>query len=162
MNLYIRWGIIAALLVLSVILGREYTKYREQRLRQMRAFGELVLHIRGQVSRFLSPTRSLLDGFSSDELSRIGFTSEFERSRDLSAALEGANTSLGEGYKKILSEFFSGFGREYKDGEVTRADHYIELLGREEEREREESQKSVKLTKTLLLASALALAILLI
>lgn len=128
----------------------------------MAAFCDLLLHIKGQISRFLAPTSELLSGFDSPELLECGFLGEFEKSSDLTLALAASKTTLGEKFSAILSEFFSGFGKEYRDGEISRVEYFLEQLRAEEAREREELKKSERLTRTLLTAAALALAILLI
>lgn len=162
MSLYLRWGGALLLLVSALLFGREYSKYAKRRKTQMAEFIALITHIKGRISRFLSPTSELLSGFESEELERCGFLSAFSESSDLGGALDRSKTVLGEPFRNILSEFFSGFGKNYLDGEIKRIEHYTELLSEEEKREKEELSKSEKLTKTLLFAAALALAILLI
>ena len=102
MSLYLRWGGALLLLLSAIFLGREYSRYTKRREGEMAAFCDLLLHIKGQISRFLAPTSELLSGFDSPELLECGFLGEFEKSSDLALALAASKTTLGEKFSAIV------------------------------------------------------------
>jgi len=128
----------------------------------MRAFSDLILHIKGEVSRFLTPTASLLSGYECPVLESSGFSASFAEHSDLLRALEESDIVMPHAFRTLLAEFFADFGKDYREGELARISHYSELIEREEERLISELDKSDKLTKTLLVAAALAIIILII
>lgn len=158
----IRWGGAILIVAAAIILGREYSKYIARQKKEMRAFSDLILHIKGEVSRFLTPTAALLSGYECPVLESSGFASAFAAHSDLSRALEESDIVLPRSFHALLSEFFADFGKDYREGELARILHYSELLEREEERLISELDSSEKLAKTLLVAAALAIIILII
>lgn len=148
----------------ALCVGRGYRAYARQRLDEQEGFLSLLLHIKGQVACYLSPQGKLLEGFRSEALSRLGFTDAMEECRDLSAAYKQVEHGLcvSEKIKAVLERYFLGFGKEYKEGELARADAAIAEISALFAADKAETEKNVKVAEALSVAAALGLIILLL
>lgn len=150
----------------ALLLSRGYSAFIGKRRAQNEDFYRFLLHIKGEISRFLTPPDRLLCGFQSKVLEEIGFSE--------SALKDGKGSlislflsvrerlSVSENVKELLEEFFIGFGEDYKDGELKRCDGYAERLAELIGREGEELEKGEKLVRAVLCAASLGIVILLI
>ena len=69
---------------------------------------------------------------------------------------------LSEEVKTKLSDFFSGFGKNYREGELKRISLFEKELYELYRREETETPKRIKLAYTLLFAAALSIVIILL
>ena len=152
------------ILLCALFVGREYTAYIKKRLSEYRGFASLIAHIEGMISRFLTPQDSLWQSFSDEVLEKCGFLAALREGGSLSDAFEAcrASLSLSDGVKSRLSSFFSGFGAEYMDGELSRSSDFRSELEDGLKKEESELEKSLKITNALLLAGSVGIVILII
>lgn len=161
-------SLIGATLVVgcAIFLSRAYGAFAERRRAETEEFYLFILHIKGEVARFLSKPERIFQSFEAQSLDSVGFLSVENLVGDapLSSAYGAVRDklSVSSGADKILYEFFSGFGRDYRDGEIKRCDAYAEELSRLWAREEGELVKSLKVTRAVLAAAALGIVILLI
>ena len=154
----------ALVMLFSLVIGRSYREYCGRRVEECEGFLSLLNHIIAEISQFLSTPKDFFESFECEALRRVGFLSEIEEGRDMSAAFEtikGRLSLSGETLER-LSGFFSDFGRSYRDGEIERTKYFRDELERTWIAEREAEEKRVKLVYTLLLALSLSIVILLI
>ena len=157
--------IVGAVLVAAagIFASRLYSGYLVRRCDEGEAFLRLIEHISGEISRYLTPPAELLKGYSDGVLDSLGFT-EIARREGVSAAFSAVKKkcALSDEALKILEKLFSGFGRDYKSGELARLDETRAALSRVVTREREELSKNLKLGRVLIGAVALGAIILLL
>jgi len=148
----------------AIILGRGYGEYCERRLKESEGFLAFLVHARGEVVRSLTPPEGFVRSFRSEALEGSGFLSALRGGESLGSAFESSmkKSSLGKELRELLSEFFSEFGRDYKDGETARIEDYIDRVRTVVESERENLEKNSKICRVLLVAGALGLIILMI
>ncbi len=164
MSFYFRiFGSVLVVLA-AIVLGREYSKYAVKRCAQGDGFVLFLIHIKGEISRFLTTPDGFLRGFECEALAEVGFLSALAERADLDAAYRQSEgrLSLPAEARDCLSEFFSDFGMDYKDGEIKRCEVYAERLGRIIEEDKCALLKNVKLVRAILCAAALGIVILLI
>lgn len=164
MGIYLKWAGAGVILLCALMVGRDYTAYVRERLSQYRGFVALLSHIEGMISRFLTPQDGLWHSFSDDALEKCGFLPALRSGKGLSEAFIGCvdGLSLSDLTKQRLSDFFSGFGRDYMDGEIARVGELRSELESGLKKEESELEKSLKITNALLLAGAVGLVILII
>ena len=161
-------SLIGATLVVgcAIFISRAYGAFAERRKAETEDFYLFILHIKGEVSRFLSKPERIFRSFESEALDSVGFLAPENLTGEapFSSAYGAVRDRLSVSYStdKILSEFFSGFGRDYRDGELKRCDAYAEELSRLWAREEGELLKSLQVTRAVLAAAALGIVILLI
>jgi len=157
--------IVGAVLVAAagIFVSRLYSGYLVRRCDEGEAFLRLIEHISGEISRYLTPPAELLKGYSDKVLDSLGFT-DTARSEGFAAAFSSVRKkcALSEETAEILGKLFSGFGRDYKSGELARLDEAKTALSRAVTREREELSKNLKLGRVLIGAAALGIIILLL
>ena len=161
---YFRIGGAVLILVAVLFAGREYSKFVNRRLDHLRGFYSLLEYIESSISKYLSFGRGLWVGFSCDSLEECGF---LELLRDGSDPYEAflqtkSKLSLSSDQCELLEEFFSGFGREYQDGEIKRVSDYRKRLGRILEDQEQTLDNNVKVVRALLLGAGMSLVILVI
>ena len=164
MSIYLKWAGAGIILLCALFVGKDYSAYIKKRLSEYRGFTELILHIEGMISRFLTPQDSLWQNFSSDALEKCGFLSALRSGKGLSEAFDASkpSLSLSDELKDRLSGFFHGFGGEYLDGEISRTSDFRSELEDGLKVEESELEKSLKITNALLLAGAVGIVILII
>ena len=150
----------------ALLLSRGYSAFVSKRRLQNEEFYRFILHIKGEISRFLTPPERLLCGFHSEALEEIGFA-ECGRKDGKTGLISvflsvRERLSVSEKVKELLEEFFSGFGEDYREGELKRCDAYAERLCEIIRAEGEELEKGQRLVQALLCAGALGIVILLI
>ena len=147
----------------TLMVCRELTEKRKERLLLCEEFYRFVSHIRLQISCFLRPTSELADGFSSEILSKIGFLPLIAE-KGIFGAFESVKDkiSLSEEEKRALGGLFSSLGSGYMENEISKIDAYGRELYRFLEEEREELPRRSRLVNTLLTAASLGIIILLI
>ena len=164
MNLYLRWAGAAVIMVAALYTSREYSRFASRRLAQWRGFISLLTHLEGEISKFLARGEGLFRGFADAELEECGFLQNLREGDGLLSAFEKCQSKLllPRECKDALCEFFSSFGRSYKESELASLGAFRSSFEKEYEAEKERLEKSVKVTRTLLLGLALSVAILLI
>ena len=162
--LYLRWCGAALMLIFALFCGREYSAYAERRSGEGRAVLSLLAHIEKMIDSYLSPHGELFLGFNDEWLEGCGFLAALRSGEGLASAFSSSQEKmlLSEGVKKRLSDYFSDFGKGYKEAELKRlrdcrADIEKMLLS-----EGDELKKSVKVARALLLGGAVGIAILII
>lgn len=156
--------IFGSLLILlsAYITGRGYSLYAEKRISECEGFLSFLIHIKGQITRTLTPPLDFFKDFKCEPLMRSGFLTELEAGKTLTEAFDTSKQrlSIGKQAKELLWDFFYGFGGDYKDGELARLGEFEQRLSETVKKDREELPKSVKLVRTLLISGALGLIIL--
>lgn len=151
----------ALVVIAAVFLGKSYSAFIKKREVEGEELLRFLTYIKGEVSRFLATPETLASSFDSEVLSECGFLPLGE-GEELCDAFLTARLSLSEEVRKILTEFFSGFGRNYLEAEVSRCEEFCERLGERLKIESEANAKSVRVVKTVSAAAALGTVILLI
>lgn len=144
-------------------LTAEYKRFTEKRLAVLDGFLSLLSFIKNELSCRARPSAEWAGEFVSAALGEIGFTEEFIKTGSLQAAFLHANeggTALGEESKKLLSSYFSSFGKSYRDEEIKEASRVHEELLRIISREKNDMQRSLRATRILAYATAAGLIIL--
>ncbi len=155
----------AAVLVLftSRTLVAEYKKYIEKKLCAMEGFLSLLSFIKNELACRLRTSEEWAREFSSDILTECGFLPELLRTGSTEAAFaraKGELPMLGEETVKLLSSYFSAFGKSYRDEEQREACRVFDELSRLLARERSDTQRSLKAVRILTYAVALGVIIL--
>lgn len=164
MSFYLRvFGSVLVVLA-ALILGKEYSAYVNKRCSESDGFLLFLLHIKGEVSRFLTPPDGFARSFENDALSRTGFLTSLAEGVGLKDAFELAKKklSLCSDAQKCLFEFFSDFGKDYKDGELKRCESYTERFESIIREDKCTLEKNVRVVRSILCAVALGIVILLI
>ena len=145
------------IMIFAIVVGREYSDYAGRRAEQLRGFLYLICHIRGRISRFLAFGDGLCYGFECDALESVGFLPLVREGTNLYDAFEKCKSrlSLSGAQKKILSDFFLGFGMDYKDGELERMTDFLANYEKITERDVENMTKNVQVARALLFGGAL-------
>ena len=153
---------LSLILVSAWLLGRAYSFYCKKRLLQLRDFVALIAHIKKKVTLYLSTQSELLSGFVGESIAE--FTDLFGSLGNIFEAFGKVRSKLclSEKTKDTLSEFFEGFGKSYREGELERAELFLREMTEELKNEEESTPKKIKLAYTLLFASALSLVIILL
>ena len=148
----------------AIVLGRGYSAYCARRLEEGEGFLAFLLHAKGEVIRSLTPPEGFARSFRCEALERCGFTDALRAGESLESAFAASmkKSALGRELSELLSEFFSQFGQDYKDGEAARTDEYIDRVKTVLAYERENLEKNTKICRVLLMAGALGLIILMI
>ena len=150
------------LLLAAWLIGAGYSSYCKKRLKQTEDFLSLVMHVRKRIEVFMATQKKLLCGYESDSLSR--FVAAAIEKGSLSEAFEEVRggLSVSEELKGRLSEFFSEFGKNYRDSEIKRTELFCNELREEVKREEERTPVRIKIAYTLLFAAAGSLLIILL
>ena len=159
----LRIGGLSLILVAALLFSREYRRYLDGRVELCQGFLALLIHIRGRVDCYLTPLPEALSGFECAALSKCGFIQK-AKEEGLSAAyfsMEGS-LSLPKRAREVLSSFFRGLGREYREGTLRELSMAISALESAVCEERQESEKSLKIARILAVSAALGAIILII
>lgn len=161
---YLKWCGAALVLVFVLFLSREYSSYAERRAREGESFIRLLAHIEKMIDSYLLPHGELFLGFSDDWLEKSGFLGKLREGSGLSHAFSSASDRLAvsEPIKARLAEYFSGFGKGYKEAELLRLRECRTDVEKMLSAERTELEKNVKVTRALLLGGAAGIVILII
>nr|MBE6545326.1 hypothetical protein [Oscillospiraceae bacterium] len=164
MSVYLRLGGAALITLCAVFVGREYSSFADRRLSQLRGFLALISHFEREISKSLAFGDGLWRGFNNGALSECGFLTALMETGSLSEAFSLCEDSLSLSKEQsgMLCGFFSGFGSNYKDGELRRIGEFRAELDAVIDRESDNLAKSVSVTKALLLGSGLAAAVMVI
>ena len=157
--------VLAALLTLftarTVVL--EYKKYTTRKLLLADGFCDLLSFIKGELSCRLRPVAEWAKEFHNAALSESGFLDELLKRGSLIDAFRlPSHSCLGEEMTRLLSGYFSSFGKTYKDEEEGEACRVFDELMRLSARERADSQRSLKTVRVITYAVALGVIILII
>ncbi len=163
MNDFLKFVGAGLLLISALAFSREYDRFLSARIALARGFLELLLHIRQKINCFLSSAESLISDFENDALERAEYLS-VARKEGICRAYFERESCLGvpSCIKKLLSEFFSGFGSDYKEGTLALIDRSSAALEAMLSDMISEKERSVKLVRTVSAAAALGAAILII
>ena len=147
----------AALVTLScAVASRAVISGERKKLIQLDSFIALIKYIRGQIDCYSAPIDRILSGCPAELLDELGGRSEGMTFKDL---LEREELVIyGESFR-VLDEFSSTFGKNYRDRQVKLCDGAVSEL----ERIRSEAQKcfvSKKKTVKVMCAALGGLAIL--
>lgn len=164
MAFYLKFAGAIALLLVAGFVSRSYADCVSRRITETRSFCALISHIKGMVEKYLSPGRAVLKDYRDTTLEKLGFFERVESGEGLYDAFMSVRErlSLGSEAKKLVSDFFRGFGKEYQRGEVLRAEKYERELLEILNLETEEFGKKQKAVTTLLFASAFGIIILIL
>lgn len=164
MTSYVRLAGALAVLVAVFVIGREYAAFSRRRTKELRGFYELLEYMEISISSYLSFGSELWGGFSCDDLEASGFLASLRNCELPGEAFSKCRSGLSfsDEYKDLLEDFFRGFGREYRDGELKRLAEYKGKLSDILAREEESTDKNVKVTRALLLGGGLSLVVLVI
>ena len=158
----LKW--VGALLVAAAIVfaSREYSRYAKRRISECESFLSLLRHVKGEINRFLSTPSAIFKSYSDENLERVGFLALQREGKSLYECFEGCRCrlSIPERIKDKLSRFFYGFGENYKDGEISRTEYYIDEIEPLLREEWEALPDRIKLVRTLAAAISLGLIIL--
>ena len=155
----------AAVLVFFVSgnLAGEYKRYIEKRISALEGFLSLLNFIKGELSCRLRTSAEWAEDFSQEALSACGFIAELRKTGNLCSAFTVARGNLpplGEDATKLLSGYFSSFGKSYREEEYKETCRTFDELSRLLTREKSDSQKSVRAVRVLSYAVAVGVIIL--
>ena len=164
MSFYFRLFGGLALVVSALILSREYSAYCKRRILEYDGFIALLSHAEGKIAKYLSSGESLWRDFNNDALLNCGFLVALQDGETPISAFEKCESRLrlSQSTKARLREFFSGWGREYRERELLLLSSFKEEIAAEGMAEKEKLDKSVRISSALLIGGALALMILII
>lgn len=164
MTSYVRLAGAVVVLVAVFVIGREYAVFSRRRIKELRGFYELLKYMESSISSYLSFGSELWGGFSCEGLKDSGFLASLRECELPGEAFSKCRPrlSFSEEYKDLVEDFFRGFGREYRDGELKRIAEYKEKLGNILALEEESTEKNVKVARALLLGGGLSLVVLVI
>ena len=162
MNYSIKMFGLALILLSAWLVGLMYSRYCKKRLLQTEGFALLLSHIEKRVSLFLCTQKDLVSGYDNESIA--DFVREAESGESLFSAFCAVKQKffLSEEVKTKLSDFFSGFGKNYREGELKRISLFEKELYELYRREETETPKRIKLAYTLLFATALSIVIILL
>lgn len=163
MSEILRIGGLSLILVSALVFSKEYGRYLKGRVELCQGFLLLLIHIRSRVDCYLTPLPEAISGFESPALSGCGFLQK-AKDEGLSSAYFSMEKSLSlpERARAILTPFFRGLGREYREGTLRELSSAISALEGALVEEREESEKSLKIARILAVSAALGAIILII
>ena len=152
------------MLISALFFGKEYSAYAERRAGEGESFIRLLAHIEKMIDSYLLPHGELFLGFSNEWLEKCGFLAKLREGSGLSSAFSSARDRLAisEPIKARLAEYFSGFGKVYKEAELSRLRECRTDVEKMLSLERAELEKSVKVTRALLLGGAAGIMIMII
>lgn len=162
MNYSLRLLGLALLLVSAWLVGAGYAAYCKRRLRVISAFVSLISHIEKRVTLFLSTQSDLLSGYENSDISEFVEQARFGKGLYEAFLAVSGKLPISEEIKKSLSDFFSDFGKSYKDRELKRISMFLDELTEEQKLEEEKTPARIKLAYTLLFAAAGSLVIILL
>ncbi len=164
MSLYARLAGAALIALSALIAGRGYASYTGRRISEEEGLVTLLSHIKSEISCYLTPQSKLIDAFRCEGLEPSGFLSAMREGGGLLEAYRSCEEKMycSDGVKEIISRFFEGFGKGYKDEELARLDAALASLMPEVERDRVELEKNQRVATALLVSAALGLIILLL
>ncbi|MBP3402177.1 MAG: hypothetical protein J6K85_03855 [Clostridia bacterium] len=160
--LYLRWCGAALLLICALICGREYSAYIGRRVREGEGYLSLLSCIEKMIDSYLTPLSDIFSGFECEALEKSGFLPSVRSGRSASEALGEKSALIPENMRSLLSDYFDGFGKGYKNSELGRTREARVALEKMLDAEKENLEKSVRVTKALLLGGAVGIAILII
>lgn len=162
--IYLKWCGAALVMISALFFGREYSTYAERRADEGESFIRLLAHIEKMIDSYLLPHGELFLGFSDERLEKCGFLGKLREGSGLSVAFSSASDKLliCESIKTRLAEYFSGFGKGYKEAELSRLRECRTDVEKMLSNERAELEKNVKVTRALLLGGAAGIMIMII
>lgn len=160
----LRW--VGTVLVVSIFIfvGKGYSEFMRRRIDECESFLLLMKRIKGEIGRFLSTPSEIFSNYEDENLKRLGFL-ELQRSgKSLGECFElcRKRLSLPSEIKDRLGEFFSRFGENYKDGEISQIEYYVDEIEPLLNEERRALPDRIRLVKTLVAAISLGLIILIL
>lgn len=150
------------LLLAALLCGREYSAYADRRLRECEGYLTLVSYIEKMIDSYLAPLSVIFRDFECEALTENGFLPAVRSGVSPGEALGEKKLLIPEDIRELLCDYFSGFGKGYKDAELSRTRKAREELEKMVENERASLEKSVKVIRALLLGVAAGIAILII
>lgn len=153
----------AAISAAAVMLSAWYGEYLWRRVREGNAFLGLIERMAGEISRYLTPAAKIFESYDDPILERLGFLA-LARTEGVGHAFRKTRHRLimpGKGVE-LLGRLFSGFGRDYRDGEVERLTDARRELAEIMAAEESELPRSLKVGRVLICAAALGVIILII
>jgi hypothetical protein len=160
--LYLRWCGAALLLICALICGREYSAYAGRRVREGEGYLSLLSYIEKMIDSYLTPLSEIFSVFECESLEENGFLPSIRSGKSANETLTEVKGLIPEQMRTLLSDYFNGFGKGYKDSELGRTREVRAEMEKMLDKERENLEKSVKVTKALLIGSAVGIAILII
>lgn len=156
--------ILGVILLLCVVglLCVEIARFEKKRVDELDGFLLFLRHVRGQVSSFSASLPDILQGFSCEALEKVGFLSHLEDG--FSFALEETKDKLALKEEELvpLYQFAKGFGKSYKEDQLSLCDYTIAELEKLVSTVHADAPKRKKLAYTLVVSGSLALVLLLL
>lgn len=152
-----------AISAVAVMLSSWYGEYLWRRVREGRAFLQLIERMEGEIARYLTPPAQIFEGYDDPILERLGFLAP-ARTDGIDHAFRKIRHKLIMPVKgvELLGRLFSGFGRDYKDGELERLRNTKRALAEIMAAEESELPRTLKVGRVLICAAALGIIILII
>ncbi len=149
------------LLLAARLVIKGYSAYVKRRILEGEGFRFLLLHIEGEIRKYLKSESEIISSFENEALSNVGF---FDGGGGLAERFHAVRSRLlfSERIKKLLSEFFDAFGRDYGAKESARASEAAQAIEVLIKTEREQLQKNERCIRALVIGVSLGIVILLI
>ncbi len=153
----------ALFLILSAFLtALTLTRSYELEIRTVEGYIELIRYVRTQVDIYALPIDEILKRCDGELVLRCGGDVRYPP-KDMLELFSGARASIKDkASQKVILEFCSDFGRNYREEELKRCDASISVLEARRDALRGDVQNKKKMCYTLSLSAAAALIILLI
>lgn len=157
MNLYIRIFGGAFIMIAALLVGKEYSRFSDKRIAELRGFLLFIRHIGAEVSKFLSSGEELFWRFENEALEASGFLPSLREGMGLKESFEfiSKKLSIPSEQKEDLFEFFSGFGSDYREGELEKINAFLAKYEKDVEIECENMMKNLMVARALLLGGAI-------
>jgi hypothetical protein len=152
------------IMIAALITSREYSRFADRRLAQWQGFSRLISHAEGMIEKYLLSGGALWQDFENHELARIGFLKLLREGASTCEAFSACSSSLSlpRECKDRLFEFFSSFGKGYRERELKSIAAFLKDFNGKYAEEKDRLEKSVRVTRALLLGGALATAVMMI
>ncbi len=155
--------------LLSACIGCSLGREELSRMRVLEGFLELTVHVRYEISSFLTKRSELFCRFENDELSSLGFLSALRTAQKLGednplyAALSecSGRLSLSKEDLRVLTEWARRLGETDVSEEVRRAEQTHALLSESYEKQRAGAYQKVRLYRAIGIVACLCIWLLL-
>lgn len=150
------------MLLFALLCGREYSNYANRKIEECEGYLSLLLHIEKMIDSYLAPPSVIFAEFECEALEKNGFLPLVREGKSPCEALGEIKSALPNDMHSELVGYFAGFGKGYRDSELSRTCKTCGELERMVENERAGLEKSVKVTRALLFGAAAGITILII
>ena len=154
-----------ALVMLAALwFSRSFAAYVRRRVEECEGYLALFTFMRGEINCHLRPVSAWCREFSDPALVASGFLPALTATGSLSGAWETCARAsvLPEEGRRILSAYFSSFGRWYREDELKLLEYYTGEWDRLLAKIKQEAPRSIRLLRTPCASAANAAVILLL